>query len=219
MDAPTITFLIPTIPGRQDDFLRLLDRLLPQLDEHEGRARVLAWRNTGEPRLAELRDRLLADAGSEYVAFIDDDDMVSEDYVDSIMAALIERPDHVGFQVAYCVDGEFREVVEHSLTWKRWHRSGSQLVRDFTHVDPIRRDLAQRGRFAQAPAGRAEDRVWVKQVRPFLHTEVYVPRVLYTYLWSDKTTAWQRPERAAGNGSERPTILHQWFDWHPDSDA
>lgn len=219
MTAPTWAILVPTISQREPLFLRLLVVLLPQLDAAGGRARVIAWRNDGEPRLAEVRDAMINSADAEYVSFVDDDDLVSPDYVSSIVDALDKRPDHVGFRVAYCVDGIEREIVDHSLQHGRWHRNAAgRLVRDFTHLDPIRRDIATRGRFATAKNGRPEDRVWCRQVRPFLFSETYVDDVLYRYLYSESTSSWQRPERLVPSAAPRPVVDHPYFEWHERSD-
>jgi hypothetical protein len=216
---PTWAILIPTIPQRAESFERLLGVLLPQLDEHGGRVRVLAWRNRGTPRLAEIRDAMLADAGTDYVSFIDDDDLVPDYYVAEVVQALASRPDHVGFKLDYCPAGGPAEVVEHSLTWHAWGRSvEGVLYRDFTHVDPIRRDYALKGQFAVARPRRAEDRVWVKQVRPYLSSEAYVDKIMYHYLWSAETSSWQNPA-ALGEGPPRPVIDHPYFAWHPQSDS
>lgn len=218
VSAPTWTILVPTLGQREALFARLMGVLLPQLDEHEGRVRVLAWRNNGQPSISQIRDALVAAAGSDYVSFIDDDDLVPEYYVAEIVRAIAERPDHVGFKIEYSTDDEHREIVEHSLKWRKWGRGhDGQLYRDVTHIDPVRTDLAVRGRFRVRP-GRAEDRVWVKQVRKFLRTEVYIDKIMYYYLYREHITAWRSPqtiEHVAG----RPAIDHPYFSWHPESDA
>lgn len=218
MSAPTWTILVPTLGQREHLLTRLLDVLLPQLDEHEGRVRVLAWRNNGLPSISEIRDTLLASAGTDYVSFVDDDDLVPEYYVAEIVNALVTRPDHVGFKLEYTTDDEHREIVEHSLRWGKWGRtSEGQLFRDVTHIDPIRTDLALRSRFSVRP-GRAEDRVWVKRVRPFLTTEVYIDKIMYHYIYREDITAWRNPHTIA-RVPGRPEIAHPFFAWHPMSDA
>jgi len=214
---------VPTIPSRSALFVRLMDRLLPQLDEHEGRVTVLAWRNMGRPHLGPLRDAMLADAPGEYVSFIDDDDLVPDYYVAEVVKALAGRPDHVGFLLEYTSEQEGhppgREIVDHSLRHGRWHRNcEGQLVRDFTHIDPIRRDLALHGQFARAKKGRAEDRMWVKQVRGWLRTEAYIDKIMYHYLWSYEGSSWG-PDRVVMPGGPRPAIDHPYFVWHPMSEA
>lgn len=218
-EAPTWTILVPTIPRRDHLFRRLLDVLLPQLDAHEGRVRVRAWRNEGSPRLAEIRDQLLAEADTEYVSFVDDDDLVPAYFVKRIVEALDSRPDKVGFKLEYFRDGEFCEVVEHRLERYKWGRDElGQLYRDLTHLDPIRADLARLGQFARAKPGRAEDRIWVKQVRTHLRTEVHIDEVMYHYYWVPEDSAWNRVGGALGAG---PAVLadpeHPLFSWHPAS--
>lgn len=217
-DAPTWTILVPTLGQREGLFTRLMGVLLPQLDEYEGRVRVLAWRNNGKPSISEIRDALLESAGSDYVSFVDDDDLVPEYYVAEIVRAIAERPDHVGFKIEYTTDDEHREIVEHSLRWGKWGRTlDGQLHRDVTHIDPIRRDLAMRARFRVRP-GRAEDRVWVRQVRRYLSTEVYIDKIMYHYLYREGTTAWREPDKIA-QVPGRPVVDHPYFAWHPSSDA
>lgn len=216
--GPTWTILIPTLGQREDLFMRLMGVLLPQLDQHEGRVRVLAWRNNGKPSISEIRDALLAAAGTDYVSFVDDDDLVPEYYVAEIVRAIAERPDHVGFKIEYSTDNEHREIVDHSLRWGKWGRTfDGQLHRDVTHIDPVRTDLALRSRFFVRP-GRAEDRVWVKRVRQFLHSEVYIDKIMYYYLYREGITAWRKPQDIA-HVAGRPAIDHPHFTWHPSSDV
>lgn len=221
IDAPTWAILVPTIPQREELFLRLMAGLLPQLDGLAGQVKVVAWRNSGSPRLAEIRDDMLAAAGTDYVSFVDDDDTVPEYYVREMLTALAQRPDHVGFKLAYYRDGRLEEIVEHSLIWPKWGRSeDGTLYRDLTHVDPIRTDIALRGRFAIARPGRAEDRVWVKQVRPYMDrsAEVYIDKIMYHYLWRPEESAWQHPHKITRTVAPRPVITHPCFSWHGKSD-
>lgn len=212
---PTWTILIPTIGQRDKLFRRLLDRLLPQLDAASGRVRILACFNEGRPALGEIRDALVsAAAPAEYVSFIDDDDMVPEDFVATCLAAMATRPDKLGFKVGYHVDGVLKEVADQQLSHGRWYRDAStgELRRDITHVCPIRWEIAERAYFARARRGLAEDRVWVKQVRQYVSTEIYIDRVLYDYLYSTAVSAWQDPDKIE-QGARRPEIDHPYFAW------
>lgn len=214
-DAPTWAILIPTVASREATFLRLLNVLLPQLDPYVGRVKVIAWRNGGSPTLGEIRDRLVSDAGTDYVSFIDDDDLVSEDYVSEIVAGLSGRPDHVGFLLDYHVAGAYRETVQHTIAGpRRWCRFRGVLHRDLTHVDPIRRELALRGSFV-VRRGRPEDRAWVRTVRSHVRTEHFIPRSMYRYLYDPAGSVWNRlPSSTTGPG-RHPEVDHPAFAWHP----
>lgn len=221
MTVPTWTILIPTIPQRAALLDRLLGILLPQVEPYGGAVTVLAWRNAGRPTLGEIRDRLMIDAPGKYVSFIDDDDRVPDYYVAEIMRALESDPDHVGFQLDYSTNGIGHEVVDHSLRHGRWHRSADgQLLRDFTHIDPIRREIALRGTFVTGRPHRAEDRHWVKRVRPFLAgaTEVYLDKIMYYYEWREDTSAWQRPDLVTSTCAPLPVVESRHFAWHEASE-
>lgn len=253
----SVSWLIcmPTVPKRHELMMRQLARLLPQLEPYRGAVQVLGWRNEGTPALGQIRDEMLGCAEAvyglkaDYVSFVDDDDLVSEDFVSSVMTALNaplalgEAPvDHVGFQVEYWRDGEFRYLCDHSLRHKRWQwnlrgrdRSTVKLLRDFTHLDPIRTLIAVKGSFANltpnhqhAPDYRGgEDKAWVEQVRPCLSlaagaTEAYISRPLYRYLWTPAESAWltrdaARCMGATGTHDHAPLPEHPYLTWHPES--
>lgn len=219
MTAPTWTILVPTVAPRAGKFERLLGILLPQLDEFAGRVRVMAYLNHGEPSLGEIRDAMLAAADTDYVSFIDDDDTVVVNFVALVMDQLDQvRPDHVGFRLEFIVNGTHEQFVEHSLRYRKWGRTGKTLFRDFNHIDPIRTELARKASFA-VPAGRAEDRVWVKALRPHLDmaSEAYIDAVIYHYRYAPAESMWTRSADEIASG-ERPAIEHPCLSWHPDSD-
>jgi hypothetical protein len=217
---PTWAILVPTLGERRPLFERLMATLLPQLDPYAGAVRVIGWFNNGSPPLPKIRQRMVETAGTEYVSFVDDDDLVSRDYVAEIMAALGQRPDYVGFQVQCYSDGAPIGVAYHSLEYRRWRNFPGRYERDISHLNPMRTRLALRADFSLARAGRAEDRVWVDQLRRarVLRTQVVVPRILYHYLYSTNRTAgsgsrWQQPRRITRG--ERASVASPYFTWSP----
>lgn len=216
--TPLWSILVPTLGERHILFERLMEYLLPQLDRYEGRVRVVGRHNNGSPPLPKIRQQMIEGAGSEYVSFVDDDDIVSQDYVSSIMDALDQRPDYVGFQVQCYSDGAPIGVAYHSLEYKRWRNSPGRFERDISHLNPIRRSLALKANFTRARAGRAEDRVWADQLRRSraLRTQVVIPSILYHYLYSTNGSEglgsrWQNPGRIVPG--ERPVVDHPHFSW------
>lgn len=210
---PTWSILVPTLGERRDLFGRLMSGLLPQLDEHGGRVRVVGWFNNGSPSLPKIRQTMIEQAQTDYVSFVDDDDLVSPDYVAEIVAALETRPDYVGFQVQCYSDGAPIAVAYHSLEFQRWRNLPGRFERDISHINPIRTVLARRASFARTREGGAEDRDWAGQLRraKILRTQVVVPRIMYHYLFTTTGTRWQKP-RAITPG-ERSTIDHPHFTW------
>lgn len=106
---PFWSICIPTVPERRGKLQRCLDRILPQVVTAYGDVEVLVH----ETPLAEgfdsvinsigqKRNTLLASSHADYVSFVDDDDLVSKNYVSSILSCLnnVVEPDVVTFQVA-----------------------------------------------------------------------------------------------------------------------
>lgn len=219
MTGPSLTVLIATLGQRQTLLQRLLAVLLPQTEDCGGRVEVLAWFNRGQPPLGEIRDGLVAAATTDYVVFVDDDDLVPGYYVSEILTGLESRPDKVGFPVELWVRGRLREVCDQSLRYTGWYRDvGGVLCRDVVHIAPVRRTIAAAGRFAAVGPGKAEDYAWVEQVRPLIHTEHYITRIMYQYLYSPRQSAWRNPA-SIRPGGDRLTVEHPHFRWHPDSDS
>lgn len=221
MTPPLWNILIPTVPSRAEKLNRLLDALLWQCPD---RVRVTCWLNAGQPRLGVIRDRLVehaALAGAEYISFIDDDDMVPDYYVAEVLIALGRDPDHVGFPIDYRKDGLTHWPCDHSLKWRRWQTLNEprRLVRDFTHIDPIRTVIARRGRFGDARPGQMEDRTWCQQVRPWLRggQEVYIPKIMYIYDWRPAESVWDKKIPYTARAARRPDIAHPNLEWHPES--
>ena len=215
--APTWSILVPTLGERRPLFERLMAGLLPQLDPYAGRVRVVGWHNDGSPSLPKIRQRLVETAGTDYVSFVDDDDLVSPDYVAAIVAALDSRPDYVGFQVQCYSDGAPIAVAYHSLEFTRWRNLRGRFERDISHINPIRTAIARRADFARTRTGGAEDRAWADQLRrsQLLRTQVVVDRILYHYLFTTTGTRWQKPREITPG--ERSALLSPHFTWSPDA--
>lgn len=221
--APLWSILVPTLGERRPLFERLMAGLLPQLDRYAGAVQVIGWFNNGSPSLPEIRQRMVQTAGTEYVSFVDDDDLVTLDYVSEIMSALANRPDYVGFQVQCYSNGVPTGVAYHSLEYPGWRNLTGQYERDISHLNPIRTRHALRADFSLTRAGKPEDRAWAEQLRraKVLQTQVVIPRILYHYLYSTNRTAglgsrWSHPRRIARH-AERATVASPFFTWSPDA--
>jgi len=230
--SPVWMICIPTIPRRAETLQRVLLDLMPQTEAADacGMVQVVGWLNVGTPRIAEIRDRLVtyaAERGAEYISFVDDDDRLPEYYVAEGLAAMEHNPDHVGLLLDYWKNGEQRAVVEHRLLHRRWQTLKANpltLVRDFTHIDPIKVSWARRGRFAEARPHQMEDRIWAQQLRDVGFTarrgatEVFINRIMYRYIWVPDQSAWDTKDKLTTLGIPiRPFIAHPYFTWHPES--
>lgn len=211
--TPRWSVLIAHLGWRRDKFSELLGVLLPQVME-AGVVEVVACHNHGERALGSIRQALLESARGEYVSFVDDDDMVPADFVQSLLTALASGPDVVAFQMLYTHDGVPGPLVDCSIRHEP-HDSPIGLYRDLTHIQPIRAELARLGDFR---VGWPEDSTWAAKVRPHVRTETYLPRRLYHYRHDSQDTV-QGPWRREGYVAPLEVTGVPCFRWLPVSDV
>ena len=221
---PTWTILVPTLGERRALFERLMAGLLPQLDPYGGRVRVVGWHNNGSPSLPKIRQTMVTSTTTDYLSFVDDDDLVSPYYVAEVVAALETRPDYVGCQVQCYSDGTPTAVAHHSLAFSRWRNLHGRYERDISHINPIRTAHARRADFSRTRSGGAEDRAWAGQLRRarVLRSEVVIPRIMYHYLFSTSRepglgSRWQSPDIKLIRPGERSAVTSPYFTWSPDA--
>jgi hypothetical protein len=173
----TWDILICSIEHRANMLDVLLAELERQLLPGVG---VRVFRDNLETVYGEKCQRLLDSSTADYVSFLDDDDWIAEDFIETIMEALYLEPDYVGFKVLYTKDGHPQIPVFHTLRYGGWVDSPDALYRDIVHFNPIRRDLAVQGVWA---GGDGADRRWANQLREkgCVKSEVFIDRELHHY--------------------------------------
>jgi cellulose synthase/poly-beta-1,6-N-acetylglucosamine synthase-like glycosyltransferase len=177
-----LQLLIPTMPDRAAMREKLFAALLPQLAKWP-QASYLC--DDGSGTIGHKRDRMMRAATGDYVAFVDDDDMVAPDYLDRIMPLLDLRPDTVGITVHVTKNGEpwqpspfFRHSLRFAEKWQ-WQTT----ERTPHHLCPTRRDLALRSYFPDIMWG--EDYAYAVRLLRHLQNEQWSgdePIYFYDYV-------------------------------------
>ena len=145
---------------------------------------ILVNSDNGKKKIGTKRNELLDQAQGDYVAFIDDDDFVSNDYVKLILEAIEKEPDCVGFKGKLTRDGQSAGIFIHSLKYKKWFQKGNQYYRCPNHLNPIKREFALKVKFPNSSWG--EDRDYSIGLRKYLEKEVFIDKILYFYLFVSK---------------------------------
>lgn len=171
--------LILTLPDRKQYLARLMDHLWPQVRKYMD---VVSRVRYSDPSLTlgMNRELLRMSSQAEYICFVDDDDMVVDDYVDTIYPLL--NRDYVGFNVEYTVDGKTQKPTLHSLKYRGWWEDDKGYYRDISHLNPMRRELAME---CSMEGGPGEDSRWADAMRTLGHVkeEHYIDRNMYRYLY------------------------------------
>lgn len=208
---PTWTILVATIGQRANRFERLLNQLMPQVDRHSGAVIVSALWNNGERPLAEVRQDLLDHAQSEYISFVDDDDVLPNYFVDEVVKRL-DGVDYVGWRMQCYYNGVTLKPTFHSLRYDHWWDDEIGYYRDVSHLNPVRTALAKQVSFRVGTP--PEDVSWADRMRGLLVTEHYVDQIMYHYHSSSADSTWH-PGSVTGGDYQRVQHGSPYFSYHP----
>ena len=191
MKPPILSILTPTIPGRETQVQALQAKIESQdadeLVEH------LVLSDNRRRSIGAKRQALIDVARGQYVAFVDDDDDISDDYVASILEAAKSGAGVITFHQRAIYNGletEVRFGIRHK---DGPFQPGGVTTRAPWHVCAWKRETVYGCLFGESNYG--EDLVWCKQARLRVKTGLHIPRVLHYYRHDAATTA--APEPAA----------------------
>lgn len=207
--------LIPTVVDRGEKFTRLIDVLAPQVEKYKGDIQVTVFWNNYEHELSRLRQMIIESATGEYTNFIDDDDLVADNYCDSIYP-LLDGVDYIGFRVGFYQNGQKQKPVIHSITCEGWYDNGEGFYRRGTLINPTKREIMLKAGFKNSDyhKGIPEDITYHNNVDKLLKTEHFVDDEMHIYLPTDDH-AWSRFE-GEKELPPRPK-LPKYFNFHPGS--
>ncbi len=199
--TPILSILIPSIAERLDQLTLLQAELQSQIEKlqaHEA-VEILALtdnasRDFPQRSVGLKRQGLLDLARGHYIAYCDDDDTVSPDYLSFLLEAARHGPDVITFlqtAVIEGIPGQIHFSRQHQ-TDEPWRAHGVAKRRPW-HVCAWRRERISDCIFTDKSYG--EDRDWVDQAAPRARHEVHIHRPLHTYYWSAITTAAPPPAK------------------------
>lgn len=177
-----LSILICTVPKRSD-FLRGLMRELRQ--QIQG---LNAWDDIEiltddrtNISIGEKRNYLLSIADGEYLAFIDDDDRISPNYLKLLSEGIATNPDVCSLTGEITEDGENPKKFIHSFKYTSWYEQDNIYFRNNNHLNCIRSSIAKQMKFPEKNMG--EDHDYSKQLLAsgLLKTEYWIPDTIYYY--------------------------------------
>lgn len=190
-----LSLLIPTTPDRAPLFERLKESLVRQaaligaidlVKIHT--LETPKWQKAKpirEHSIGYKRNRLLKEADGLYVAFIDSDDRVAQDYVELLLEGIDQGPDCCSLNGIITEDGKnplrFRHSIEHNAYETRPETEEIRYLRYPNHLNCIRADIAKQFEFPETMV--SEDTAWATQVHKsrLLKTEYDIPEIIYFY--------------------------------------
>ena len=192
---PLLTILIPTVVGREAEFDKLKGNIdlqcaiLGGYDEVE----ILSLKDNKEITIGENRERLYAMANGLFSWMIDDDDSISPDAIQTILAVIKDNPNItcITFRENCMMNGEYKSS-NHSIKYEKWadNFDGYDYVRCPFYKDVIRTDIAQSVPFEYVRYN--EDEKFSMAIKPLLTDEAHIDKEIYFYIYEPKDTHEER---------------------------
>ncbi len=176
-----LSILICTLPDR----IAMLDALLANLTTQACEEPVqIIYDDREGIATGTKRNALLQMATGDYVVYIDDDDEVSDDYIQAILEAVADSPDCVGIQGTMTTDGSNEQRWKISCGYDGWYSADNVYYRCTNHLAPVRREIALEAGFPDVYV--REDFEYSMRLRGLLKSESVIERDIYHYRYRSK---------------------------------
>lgn len=174
----TLSILICTIPKRRDMLERLVKSLNFQQIPYEKQVEIMF--DNGGGSVGSKRQKLIEAAKTDYIVFIDDDDLVPTDYISSILLALKSEPDVIGFLGWITTNGRNQKQFKISKDCD-YVDTGKRYERFNNHLSPIKRSIALQIGYKDMTFQEDYDYAVRLRESGLIKTEVFIPKSLYFY--------------------------------------
>jgi glycosyltransferase involved in cell wall biosynthesis len=172
-----LSILICSLTERRNSFLdRLLNKLEHQI--HNKNVEVLIISDNSKRSIGKKRNDALKISNGRYVCFIDDDDLVSDDFVESILDEIFNwSPDVIVFDALITFDGQNPKLVKYGREFDHEERDDA-YYRKPNHLMVHRKSNITEF-FEDVKTG--EDDEWASRMLDRIVTQSRINKILYYY--------------------------------------
>ena len=178
-----LSILIPTLINRTGLFERVYRQLSQQrlLLKKPQDCEIIYYRDSGRESIGAKRNKLIEEAQGDYIAFVDDDDKVSENYLEFLLNAIKDSPDCVQLNGVMTTNGANPRKFIHSLSYNSYFEKDRVYFRPPNHLNCLKKSLVKDFKFQEINFG--EDTEWAMRVckSGVLKTEFKHQVTLYYY--------------------------------------
>ena len=185
-----LSILIPSIFERSESFNSLVSNLKAQINScgFDNSVSIISLiDNRGDMSVGNKRNLLIEMAKSEYIVFVDDDDVPANDYVLELMTAIQSNADVIPINGFMTTNGAHRAYWEMgiNLPYDTIKLNGKVSYRRFpNHIACMKRELILPYKFKDISFG--EDYEWAKRLNDnkVFKTEHRITKPIYHYVFT-----------------------------------
>ena len=189
-----LSILVCSVHTRYNNFLlKIEQQLFDQYnaldagDQH--RVEIVVLTDNKMMMLGHKRNVMVELSQGKYIAFVDDDDRIADDYIQQLLDATATNADSIVFQAEVSLNGEPPKLCYYSKDYKQDSNMRDGYQRIPNHICCVKRSVALKSSFPNILYG--EDAGYGKVLLPHLKTEHKIDKVLYYYDYNADTTETQ----------------------------
>lgn len=193
---PLLTICLCSVFERTETFLpKMLVQLNDQLKTvQEGEVEIFVLIDNKTRMLGTKRNDLINIAEGKYVVAIDDDDVISPDYISTLVnTAKVVDTDVICFEVAVSLNNGPYKICYYDINYPHDYNEPNTYHRLPNHLMAVKKELVVETGFK--PILRGEDADYSQRLKPLLKTQTQLGRVLYQYNFNQSTTVAQTLKR------------------------
>jgi glycosyltransferase involved in cell wall biosynthesis len=190
---PDLSILVCSIHTRHNNFaLKIQEQLYGQraVLPDPSRVEIIVLTDTMSMSIGRKRNLLVEAASGEYVVFVDDDDRVSEDYVETLLAATEADAHVIAFNALVSLGGGPERLCKYRKEFGRDHNTQLEYRRIPNHICAVKRVLAQAVPYKDI--NMQEDSDYAERLLPMLQSQCVIEKPLYHYDFDPRTSACRR---------------------------
>lgn len=187
-----LSILVLSTHTRRNTFLpKSLDMIYGQIEQspHKNEVEVLYLIDNRCMTVGDKRNRIKSIATGDYIAFVDDDDRISDNYINELIAAIEYDQDVITFKCQVQDRSGEIKMCYYSLKYNQDFDFGQNCYRIPNPRVCVKRAIANRVQFRDISLG--EDYYFGVDIKPLVETEYFINKVLYYYDFNAQTTETQ----------------------------
>lgn len=191
-----LSILVCSVTTRFNNFLpNIIKKLHKQAEMFEG-VEIICLLDNKTIMLGDKRNELVKLSCGKYVVFVDDDDDISDDYIEKLFFATDSNVDIINFTVSVSLNGGEYKPCLYNMDYENDYNETNtegQIVsyrRLPNHIMCVKRELAIDTIYPSIIRG--EDAGYSKSLKPKLKSQLILNDTLYYYNFNQETTETQK---------------------------
>lgn len=190
-----LSILVCSVHTRYNTFLpKIQEQLFTQFNDlneaDQERTEIVVLTDNKKMMLGHKRNVMIGMAQGKYIVFVDDDDRIAPDYIQSLLDATESDADSIVFQAEVSLNGETPKLCYYSKDVGKDYNTSDSYYRIPNHICCVKKEVSLKSSFPNVLYG--EDSGYSKILLPNLDTEHKINKVLYYYDYNAETTETQQ---------------------------